>query len=453
MQSQRIAQRLQDLLANPHEELDTELKGWLDMSSEEQKADLGQGILAIANHGGGYVLLGFAEKDGSWVAAEPRPTNLTSYSQDTINGIVQHYADPPFQCHVEHVPHPQSRQMFPIVIVPGGHKVPIRSKRDGPNGKHIRQNTYYIRRPGPNSEPPQSGREWDELIGRCVRAARDDLLEAFRDILAGPSASSSMKGAEEQGKLGEWIEGSLSRWKKIVSDRLPDEKPSRYASGTWFVAYSLSGNFRSVTLGELLEILRKIKGHETGWPAWWVPSNPEIAPYAYEGNIECWLGEGVRVFQDAAHSDFWRASPQGMMFLLRGYQEDGEDNKFEPGTILDLTIPIWRTGECLLHAARLAEALGDESASVAFRIRWDGLKGRILKPWSNPMRLSIDRAPSKQESASSQVVASANQISGALPELVMALTTPLYETFDFFKPSTKLVQEELTNMRKSFLNP
>src|SRR5260370_41892753 len=97
------------------------------------------------------------------------------YSQDCINGIVAGYADPVFHCEVDHVPRAMD-QAYPLVRVPGRHRVPIRSKRDDPERKHVRINTYYIRRPGPASEPPQSAREWDELIRRCVLSAREELL-------------------------------------------------------------------------------------------------------------------------------------------------------------------------------------------------------------------------------------------------------------------------------------
>lgn len=57
-----------------------------------------------------------------------------------------------------------------------------------------------------------------------------------------------------------------------------------------------------------------------------------------------------------------------MMFLLRGYQEDSNPNSIEPETIFDLTLPVWRVGECLLNAERLATALTDQSASVIISI-------------------------------------------------------------------------------------
>jgi len=79
--------RLGDLLAYPHEDLAIELKEWLDFSSEEHRADLAKAILALANHGGGTVVLGFSDQGGQWVPTEPLPHNLTVYSQDAINGI------------------------------------------------------------------------------------------------------------------------------------------------------------------------------------------------------------------------------------------------------------------------------------------------------------------------------------------------------------------------------
>ena len=455
-----VLRRLQGLLTYPHEELDTELKNWLDLSEEDHKANLAQAILALANHGGGFILLGFKKTDGTWAPAVPRPSDLEAYSQDSVNSIVYSYAEPPFHCDVYPVPHPETGLLYPIVVVPGEHRVPIRSKREGPNGVHVRNNTYYIRRPGPKSESPQSGREWDELIGRCVTAARDDLLERFRGILQGSSATRPGdlgRSETEKQTLESWIDESTTRFKSLVAQKLSDENPSRYSKGTWQVAYSILGNLQSSTLNELLDVLRKVKGHETGWPPWWVPTRDEIRPYPYEGVVECWLKETRSAslfgesrsdnFRFTADSDFWRASPKGMMFLLRGYQEDGSP-RLRPGTVLDVTLPIWRTGECLLHAQRLAVALGGESASVMFRFMWQGLSGRMLTSWAGQRRLLSDpMGPSRQDSVTSEITVPADQISTTLPEIVKTLTAPLYGIFDFYAPSLGAIQNELSKMR------
>jgi hypothetical protein len=54
---------------------------------------------------------------------------------------------------------------------------------------------------------------------------------------------------------------------------------------------------------------------------------------------------------------------------------------------------------------------------------------------------------SKQDSVTSQRIIPSDQISETLPELVKALTQPLYEAFDFYDVPATLVREELLNMR------
>jgi hypothetical protein len=448
--------RLQALLSRAHEDLDTELKGWLDLSSEEHRANLAQALLALANHGGGFVLVGFTKKDGSWEPDDRRPPNLDAYSQDCVNDIVQRYADPSFHCAVNHVIHPENGLSYPIVIVPGPHRVPIRAKRDGPNLEHVHQNLYYIRRPGPKSEPSQTGLEWAALINRCIMAARDDLLERIREILQGGLPSISAR-EDEVKILDDWVDQSLNRFNALVKEKLADEKPSRYSKGTWYVAYVIKGVTLSMGLNEFLKVLNKVRGHESGWPPWWVPSRNEIAPYARDQLVECWIkdlrgdifgNDRTNVFRFTGHSDFWQASPKGKMFLLRGYQEDSARNA-EPGTILDLVLPIWRIGECLLHAERLVKTLmGNETTTIAFRSVWTGLTGRTLVSWAEPRRvLFLQRGPSRQDAVTSNRIIPSDQISESLPELVKTLTQPLYEVFDFYDIPSNVVREELLKMK------
>lgn len=438
--------RLRDLLSFPREGLDIELKNWLDLSLEIDKANLAQAILALANFGGGYILIGFAESKGIWIPIEQRPEHLDFYTQDIINGVVERYADPPFHCEVYHEQHPQNGDIFPVIVVPGDHSIPIRAKRDGPNHQHVRQNTYYIRAAGPSSRPIKSAREWDELIGRCVRAKKEELIGDIKDILLGigPKTGPTSKEEQEKKKLENWFKDSGERWKALVSNKLSQGKPSHYSLGIWTVAYSIEEKFKSPSLNNFLEILRKVKGHETGWPPWLIPTKKEISPYPFNGLIECWMIDTI--LSDPAHSDFWRASPKGMMYLLRGYQEDSSPDRLKPGTILDLTLPVWRVGECLLHASRLATALISDSAKILFQVTWEGLAGRTLASWANPKRSLSEDRQSNQEKVTSDIKVEAGSIVPALPEIVKTLTSPLYEVFEFFVPPSNMFKEELAEM-------
>ena len=57
----------------------------------------------------------------------------------------------------------------------------------------IAQNRCDVRKPGPRSGEPTSQEEWRTLLNRCLRAGREDMLDAIRAIVTGrveaPSAT------------------------------------------------------------------------------------------------------------------------------------------------------------------------------------------------------------------------------------------------------------------------
>jgi hypothetical protein len=469
-----VTRRLQELVALPREDIQIELKGWLDLTDGEEAADLGKALLALANSGGGFVLIGFGEGDGGWQTDSDRPSSLTSFSQDAVNGIVARYAEPAFHCQVHQVEHPETTDLFPVVVVPGGHRVPIRAKADSPERSHIRINTYYIRRPGPSSDAPRTAREWDELIGRCVRATRDGLIDAFREIVEVVQAPASrdtlealLLGQRERepdgparsrpetasaSRLNDWISESRARFEERVARRAEQvaagggESDDRYAHGVYTVAYSLDGRFEPPEMPAFRHLLQGVQGHETGWPPWLFLSADSAAPVLIEKAIEAWLIDRT-VFADPAHSDFWRATPSGFLYLLRGYADDSQADRFPPGTRFEVTLPIWEIAPCLLHAERLASALGDSAADVRFRVVWEGLAGRELSTWANPRRMPPSRRPAVQDRVESEVSIAADRIVDRLPELMHQLTTELYAAFDFFELPPGLIREELAEMR------
>jgi predicted HTH transcriptional regulator len=220
--------RLTDLLIDPREAPEIEIKGWLDLiKKEEHKASLAKALLALANHGGGFVLIGVRESDADIAGAPVRPATLAAYTQDQINGIVHSYADPPFHCAVYLVPG-RDGAVYPIISVPGGQRVPVRARRDGPGKTIVQQHAVYIRRPGPKSETPQSAREWDELFARCLAARRDELLDRVRDLLSG--AASAPPEITQAEVLDRWIASCTGRWRQLT-EPLGQDDPSSCPHG------------------------------------------------------------------------------------------------------------------------------------------------------------------------------------------------------------------------------
>jgi Putative DNA-binding domain len=442
------ASRLADLLIDPHEAPDLEIKSWLDINAAEHQAKLAKGIIAMANHGGGYILIGFEEVAG--YAAQPsagRPQSLAAYNRDRVNGIVEKYVDPPMHCELHHVSAPDGL-VYPVIVVPGGHRSPVMAKRNGPAGGELRQKAIYIRRAGPKSEEPQTAQEMVELFDRCFSNRRDEVADLIRSVLAG--ASPTALAAPELTpvpQLSDWVAESCTRWATLV-DPLPEDDPKRFPLGHLMIAYQLRGPLKTVSAAELLHVLQSKTPRHTGWPPFWVPTRPDIAPYPQDGVVECWLGRDSKA-KDAAHADFWRISPKGFAFLMRGYQEDGSEvgqRGYKPGAVIDVTVPAWRVGEALLHARMLATELGEGDIEIVFRVRYTGLAGRTLVSVSGE-RLLLNRDVSRQHAIVLDATVDPSEIQDRLPEIVQGILAPFYELFDFFQPPATLVPEEIAKMR------
>lgn len=434
--------RLQDLLIDPRETMEVELKGWLDFSDSAHKALIAKAALALANHGGGYIVIGFSKSETGCSPVLNRPVSLASFNTDAVNAIIALYAEPVFHCDVAITAAPDG-SLYPIIVVPGGHRVPIRSKRDGPNGQTIKQYCYYVRRPGPQSDTPKTGQEWDDLIRRCIATARDDLLDQIRTIIAGGPASEPTPSDEE--RLLSWVKGSLERWEERVAE-MPAESEARMPLGRFSVAYHVDG-IDPPTLGGLKDALTRAEVRHSGWPPFWVPTRKEIAPYIHGDVIECWLGRDGS-FGDAAHADFWRAAPAGNFFLVRGYQEDSTTHsRAVRGESFDITVWTWRVGEALLHAASVARMLGNPDAKITIQFSWTGLNNRKLATIGDSDRNLHDDYVSHQDSFEKVATVFGQQISDSLPEVTGKIVYPLYEMFDFFRLPESLVTEEITRMR------
>jgi Putative DNA-binding domain len=92
------AAELQPLVTEPREDIGVEYKEWLDPTSNHGRATIARAAIALANHGGGFIVIGFAEKREALVS-QTKPDNLPAITQDGANAAVRRYADPEF--HVE----------------------------------------------------------------------------------------------------------------------------------------------------------------------------------------------------------------------------------------------------------------------------------------------------------------------------------------------------------------
>jgi transcriptional regulator with XRE-family HTH domain len=233
-----------------------------------------------------------------------------------------------------------------------------------------------------------------------------------------------------------------------LTQPLAAEHPSLQPHGHSEQAYAIDGVGEVASIAKLREILAAAP-RTSGWRPFWLPTTDARKPSVQNGALECWTGkpDKNRIFEDAAHSDFWRVARDGKAYLQRGYQEDGPD--LDAGTFFDLTLPIWRTAEFLIHAGWMAGQLGAQgNTQIRIVARYTGLAGRELISWTKPtLRFPIEK-PLRARSDIAEIDRTITyaEIEEHLEEAVALIVRPLYERFDGFIPSDDLVTSQVRDL-------
>ena len=385
-------------------------------------------------------MLGFEDAPVGLTEAPNRPGTMADYNQDLVNGIVHNYCDPPFHCAVYSIPGPGGAK-YPVVKIPGGHRVPVRAARSGPHGRIVDVHAIYVRKPGPRSETPTSSQEWDSLLARC---------QGNRGGVPQPDDGDS--------PLELWTSNCFDRWCELTKE-LPEEAGPRCLHGHYSLAYEIVGDVRQITLTQLPEIIRSSAVFHTGYPPFWYPPEREFEPYVADDALECWLGRCYDIRKDElkpADAEFWRIDTSGRAYLLRGYQEDSGDpqraglGNVRLGTVFDVVLPVLRVGETLLQAERLADGLFKGQTKIRFVANYKGLQDRALVSL-DPRRYIRERGVSRQDSIRLETTVRAKAIGPNLPEIVHSFLRRLYTLFGLFELSPEFVATELATMRKRSL--
>jgi Putative DNA-binding domain len=436
---------LENLLRYPAETLEVEIKPYLDLSIDKDKADVAKELIALANHGGGYLIFGFDEdKSEGKFTVSPHPQNLKHYNQDFINGIIQKYADPAFHCYVHMVKHPDSDNVHPIVSVPGAHLIPIHAKRDGPNNEHIRKLACYIRRAGGLSEIPQNSGEWQALLQRCVRNNQAELLNAIRGVVTGNVTINNQPSDDE--RLDSWVQSSLQTWKN-KTDALAGESIAKLPKGYFLVAFLFTGYLKSIKIEDLVEYTSTSSPGVSSWPPFITLRPLELAPYLKDGLIEAFI-DPTYAKPAPSLSDFWRVSPSGMGFSLRGHSEDIWSNHVKPGTIIDPRLQTRIVAEYLMFIEKYGnKLLAEQSASVTIRLKWTGLENRELQDILGVGGYFIKRVSRTNQVAYTNTI-EFSSLKDNLSEVVQIFVENLFRHFSFFSASPSFYKEQIDYLKK-----
>jgi hypothetical protein len=384
---------LQDLVDNPRETLEIEVKGWLDLSNGEVRANLARHICALANHGGGYLIFGFSNT----LDPQPTPTEITAYNRDTFSSIVKRYLQPTVDCEVQLIASVDGSRRHAVVWVPGVVTAPLCAKADGPQDEKgrvqgIKIGCHYVRDTGPASVPITNPDQWRPVVRRCVLNDRERLLETVQNIFREPPQGGTEPNAEKA--LKEWHQKSHERFLSLIPRDSKPGVPATYRACHFQFSYAVTHDATEALPPSGLMSLVGALNHEvrdlvwTGWSMFYPFTRDAIRPYFLAEQ----LSQGdVSVLEAnlmadpspvAGFPDFWRVASNGMATLIRSYFEDepratGPGTDGQPVPFLSPRYTACLLGELVRHAHALASRF-ETAAAVSFLCTWRGLSGRRI---------------------------------------------------------------------------
>lgn len=444
------------LINQPRESLSVEIKGWLDLDKNIDRAKIIKTLLALRNSNGGFMVFGFNDKTLKQdLNAPANPHEL--FHTDKIQGWITKYASESFEVDIYFAERDGIKH--PVLIVPGGIKSIVAAKADliDENGnKLICVDDVYIRSLSSNNTPSTTKakwKDWPSIIEVCFDNREADIGKFLRRHLGGFSREDLVAALDASDRsiqqiAQDFYDKSIERYDHLVKERnleLPEH-------GSWISTMVINGTvppFRANK--EFLRMLDKSNPNYTGWPLWLNSedfTDEAGHPQVFDGVWESLLVKLKNDWHD--YIDFYRFDPKGKFFSKRALEDDigASANQPAPNSELDLGLVIIRVAEAIAVGLAFAKAMEcpPESTKLFFMFTWDKLKGRLLSAWANPRRHSPIARVSYQDQVCTTVEVPLDTPLSRLGEYVKTAIDPLFEGFNDFVISQAVVDELVTKL-------
>lgn len=237
-------------------------------------------------------------------------------------------------------------------------------------------------------------------------------------------------------------EEAYARWKELVTQE-PKEALIQFTHGYYEIAFSFVNAQPEQEITNLRDRIFSL-------PTKPLPFIHEEATHLYNNYINAWRNK-----EKLDECYFWRISPEGFGYAIRGYTEDDPEvyrsqgsDPHTPGQVFDITLPIWRVSESILFANHLAKTFKNVE-SIAIWCNFTGLRGRRLT--SEHHHIQPFSVPTDARSSTNEMELTAQatiqQIDDNLVEVLYPMLTRLYELFSFFKTPEGLIEKQIKDMQ------
>lgn len=205
----------------------------------------------------------------------------------------------------------------------------------------------------------------------------------------------------------------------------------------YYAVHLTVGGTNTPTLLELREWMQTDTPKHTGWPPFWWPTRPEIAPQAVDQETYECVHDGTGPTRAIER---WRAGTNGEFTVIRPHDLDDTD----PGTYLSLVLPVWRIAELVLYGGRMSGRFGAPTLDVT--VKFTGLNGRILTTKNTPDRMVSGNYRTEAPQYEMRLSVDSHDLNITVVNVTHRLLSGLYQLFQF-DLTESFCEAEISRMR------
>lgn len=440
------------LIQSPSENLTLELKTWLDLNDQEQKAKLIRALLALRNFNGGYVIIGFDDKTG--VPSPNSPDDpRTSYHSDDLQRLVATYASEPFGIEVKYPE--RDGVIYPVILVPAGVQVPVAVKKDIQNtGSKVilSKGSVLFRTLGANSTVSSAAaapEDWRQIMEICFNNREADLGRFVRRHLLGgelPSLLAELGLLAQQDKRPGLEAACRAFADRCEAYMVPMEQqrgilPLPETFG-WVEIAAVLDPPVSEFIADQVFLTRLMNYRPSYSRDLWLDGR-------FDNQRPVTIDSGWNTLVDMPGywdlREFSRLEPIGRFYLKRPLAEDAsaKARAAQTGVSVDLQTTIGTVAQAMAVVLEFTRALGAKSdeTKIGFLLRYKGLKNRRLISLNSMSMLSITSYHSSTDTFDKFVEFPANISSVNLGGIVYEAVREFLALFNGFSVTLNQVEQ------------
>lgn len=445
----------------PTEALAVELKPWLDPTKVEHQSVLVKGLIALRNHGGGRMMIGYRD-DGSVRSDAPFDVR-ERYQSEAVQDLLSRHAAERFE--IEVVIEQVDGVDTAVVIVPAGVRTPVRVKSavkgqrdDGPHD-FLRAGIVPMRTLEANGRASSSecgDADWEKLMQTCFDNREADVARFVRRHLAGMGGQvgellAALRGLPVEEKPGTQAQDFLTLGGSLFADEVTRRanlegydtlvKWGGREASIAIIPEPLGFAANQVFLQRVLASLPRV----TSYPPWADTSGslsgqPQVIRERWQGFLF-----GRDRFNALTFDVF---DPRGLFYEYRLMLLDviAEANRSTPRAVLGERETLADVTEVLMTGLAFAQALAvaDDTHEVRFAFRWTGLKDRLVDKWFTGSRTAF--VSDEEASTISAVAIPADTPHNALGPAIAQVVAPLFRMFRGYETAPTQIEETLRQM-------